>query len=736
MDEIAGLLDHPSLTLWELLKYIIQAVPRHLSRPECGGARLVLRGKDLKSDSFVESMHKIRHDILVEGETVGFIEARYPEDGGGPNEEVFTDADRRLIESTAIHIGRFTELKCSKEAEEQKSSILERIKGFANLGSWEWNLEDNKVAYSDEIIDIWGLDSKEFDSYEDFEQLIHPDDRKVISEHTRRLLEDKMPIDTEFRVLGAEGEGKWIHALCEAVCDESGKPVKITCIMEDVTNRKQAEKALKESEEKYRAIFEEARDGIVLMDFKTGQIIECNPEFERQTGRELEDLKEMKIWEIGPPEKRETARCKFLEVQEKGEGGSSELDFQKPDGETLPVEFNAKVVGLCDQPFIQAIVRDISNRKLAEEATRKSKELFEKIFATQSDAILLLDEGRPPTILDCNPAAERMFGYERDELIGNTTAALHLNEDRMWEFGERISDDVTQHGSIELYDWNLKRKDGSVFPSDHSIVRLTDEKGDVVGRVSVVRDITDRKQAEEVRERFLSNITHELRTPLTSIEGYSDLLLSGKIGELNVKHRKCVEVIAEDSDRLRGLIDNTLDLMAMDAGRFDMDISEVSIPRIVDDIIFSLKIELEKKGITLFRKLPPNLGLVKGDAGKLQQLFSNLLMNAIKFTPEGGRIEVRSESDDEFTVIEVSDTGIGISSEDLPNVFDRFYQADSSSTKKLRGIGLGLAICREIVEAHGGEIEAESHIGKGSVFRVTLPSNTEVSNDEEESISG
>jgi two-component system sensor histidine kinase BaeS len=164
--------------------------------------------------------------------------------------------------------------------------------------------------------------------------------------------------------------------------------------------------------------------------------------------------------------------------------------------------------------------------------------------------------------------------------------------------------------------------------------------------------------------------------------------------------------------------------------------SEVSIPVIVDQIVSSLRIELENKGITLFRRMSPDLELVKGDSGKLFQLFSNLLVNAMKFTPDRGSIQIRSESNNGFAIVEISDTGIGISPDDLPHVFDRFYQADSYRNKKHRGMGLGLAICKEIAEAHGGEIEADSQVGKGSVFRVTLPLDTEVSNDKEKSIGG
>ncbi|MHA2136278.1 MAG: PAS domain S-box protein, partial [Candidatus Thorarchaeota archaeon] len=390
MEEIAPLLNDQALTHWELMREIVKAIPSHLSRPGSGWARLVLRGKELKSDNYAESARKERKSVIIEGKTVGFVEVGYPEDCVGPDEEAFTEADKRLIERVVVHVAWFTKYNASKEAEKRKSSILKKMKGFSKMGSLEWNLNDNKVAYSDEIIDILGLGSRKFDVFGDFEQIIHPDDRKGISEHVRHLVEEKIPIDTEFRVMGTEGDVKWIHALCEAVCDEEGEAVKITCVIENVTERKQAEQDLRESEEKYRAVFEEARDGIVLMNYETGQIIECNPEFERQTGRELETLTKMRIWEIRPPEKRKAARSKFHEVQRIGAGGSSELDFQRPDGRIIPIEFNAKVIRLQDAPIIQAITRDISNRRLVEEAIIHQSD-FESLISRISTGFIELD---------------------------------------------------------------------------------------------------------------------------------------------------------------------------------------------------------------------------------------------------------------------------------------------------------------------------------------------------------
>ena len=192
--------------------------------------------------------------------------------------------------------------------------------------------------------------------------------------------------------------------------------------------------------------------------------------------------------------------------------------------------------------------------------------------------------------------------------------------------------------------------------------------------LATARDITDQKKAEEAKDRLLSNISHELRTPLTSIEGYAKFMLSGKIGDVSEKHEKCLTIIDEESNRLRTLIDNFLDLIAIDSEGLKMDVKEISVGQIIEQLISSLGMELEKKEISVSREVAPELGYVRGDEERLHQLFSNLLTNAIKFTPKGGEVIIKAKKKRNYIVVCVQDSGVGIPKKKLEKIFDKFYQ--------------------------------------------------------------
>lgn len=496
------------------------------------------------------------------------------------------------------------------EVEERTKQLRESEEKFRSLAEHSPNMifinNRGRVVYANlRCEEVMGYSRDEFYSQDfDFQALVASEFReRVRSSFSRHMRGEEVP---PYECTLLTKDDKRIEAILTTKLMSFGGETAILGVITDITERKEAELALKESEEKYYSLFNEARDGIVLVDWETGQIVDCNPEFERQTGRRLGQLKRMKIWEVRPSKKMEAARRKYLEIRHKGKGGSAEFEFQKPTGEIVPIEFASKVVEIGGKKHIQ----------------------------------------------------------------------------------------------------------------------------------SISREITERKKAEEAKDRLLSNISHELRTPLTSIEGYTKFMLSGKIGELSEKHEKCLTIIEEESDRLKALIDNFLDLIAIDAEGLRMDVKEVEVAKIIDRLISSMEIEMERKRISLSRKVPGDLGHVRGDEARLHQLFSNLLTNAIKFTPRGGVIEIRSRKDDSSIVVEVSDSGVGIPPDELPHVFERFYQVDSSPTRRYGGMGLGLAICNEIVEAHGGHIEAESKIGSGSVFRVTLPRSKEAMDGEEEDYGG
>ena len=482
--------------------------------------------------------------------------------------------------------------------------------------------------------------------------------------------------------------------------------------------------AVREGEKRLRSVLESSPDAITVTDLN-GEIVDCNQEALNLHGFSSKGEligKSAFDWIIKDDRRRAAKNMeKTLKVDRVK---NVEYVCLTKDGREFPVELSASVLrdASGNPTHFVGITKDITKRKEAEEELRRGEERFRTLFEFAPDACVLFDtEGN---FVDGNKAAEELLGYTLEEVLGRNLFDLGVFSP---EDIECVLENLmkTANGQPSGPDeFLLKRKDGGRIPVETRTLPMNIEGRDMI--YAIARDITLRKQAEEAKVGLISNISHELRTPLTSIHGYVRFMLSGKMGEFHDEQKKALEIIAEESDRLRGLIDNFLDLMTIDAEGLKTDVNEISLPRVIDSLTSSMEVELEKKEISLSKDFSPDLDPIVGDEAKLRQALSNLLGNAIKFTPSGGAIQITAKKDDKAMVVEVADTGMGIIPEDLPHVFERFYQADSSSTRGFGGAGLGLAICKEIVEAHGGRIEVESEIGKGSVFRVVLPLKKDV----------
>ncbi|SES92356.1 His Kinase A (phospho-acceptor) domain-containing protein [Methanococcoides vulcani] len=251
----------------------------------------------------------------------------------------------------------------------------------------------------------------------------------------------------------------------------------------------------------------------------------------------------------------------------------------------------------------------------------------------------------------------------------------------------------------------------------------------------LMADIVERKRAEEMlqkanedlksldkmKDEFISNVSHELKTPLVSITGYSELVDDRSLGEINDEQKKALDTVLRNSERLRHLVDSLLFISKVQAGAIEYAFEKVQIAEIINDAIQDMFLEIKKKHLSLERNVPGDLPLINGDKGKLTNILTSILDNAIKFTPSGGLITVSAIEEDENVHIIVSDTGIGIKKELMPNLFQRFYQVDASIRRRYGGTGLGLYICKNIVEGHKGNIWIESEEGKGTTVHVTLP---------------
>ncbi len=342
-------------------------------------------------------------------------------------------------------------------------------------------------------------------------------------------------------------------------------------------------------------------------------------------------------------------------------------------------------------------------------------------------------------ITSWNKGAERIFGYTADEVVGKSITIL-IPEERLHE--EPITLAKLARGErIEHFETVRVRKDRSLVDISLTVSPIRGADGTIIGASKIARDISERRQAEQERARllaheqearqeaeeanrlkdeFLATLSHELRTPLTAILGWAYLLRSGKLGDRSVTD--ALETIERNARAQSQLIDDLLDISRIITGQIRLDVRQVEPDSFIESAIEALRPAAEAKGVRVQKVIDTGVKAIWGDAARLQQVVWNLLSNAIKFTPRGGSVQVRLERVNSHIEIAVADTGAGIPPKFLPYVFDRFRQADQTTTRHYGGLGLGLAIVRHLIELHGGTVYAESlGEGQGATFTAKLP---------------
>jgi len=366
-----------------------------------------------------------------------------------------------------------------------------------------------------------------------------------------------------------------------------------------------------------------------------------------------------------------------------------------------------------------------------------SDALFRGVFEVVPDAVLVVDDGG--RIVIANERCREVFGRDPETLVGRPVDDL---VPRRFRPGHRRRRDeygaAPQPRPLGLLRLSALRADGTEFPAEISLASLEADGRRYVA--TTVRDITVpvrdeqrvrdlvsersriESESQRLRDEVIATVSHELRTPLTSIIGYAELLADLDAPDVSARTRRLVAVIERNAQRELKLVDDLLTLAYLDDDRLRLhraptDLVELS-HRVVDDAVLRAR----ERGLTLsFDRSAPSGRPVLGDAFRLVQVLENLVTNALKFTPPGGRVEVAVSDGGDHGVVEVRDTGIGVTPEERERVFERLYRAPGAVARQTQGAGLGLAIVRAIVEAHEGSIEVDSEVGVGTVFRVRLP---------------
>jgi PAS domain S-box-containing protein len=326
------------------------------------------------------------------------------------------------------------------------------------------------------------------------------------------------------------------------------------------------------------------------------------------------------------------------------------------------------------------------------------------------------------TVTFANPAAARMTQYTPDKLAGRSLhrLVLHTKVDGTPYPPEEcpMLASLVDGAIHRCYHDVCWRQDGTAFPVEYTSTPIVDGTR-IKGAVVVLRDATDRREVERVKDEFTSVVSHELRTPLTSIRGSLGLLESGVLGPLPEKGRRMIQIAVENTDRLVRLINDILDVERIDSGEMHLRVTRCDAGHLIARATEAVMPVAADAGVTLAVDAAP--GTFPADADRLIQTLTNLISNAVKFSPRGGSVRVTSERRDSEMVFRVTDRGRGIPIDRLETIFERFQQVDASDSREKGGTGLGLAICRSIVELHGGRIWAQSNPGQGSTFSFVVP---------------
>ncbi|OUL18896.1 hybrid sensor histidine kinase/response regulator [Nostoc sp. RF31YmG] len=380
--------------------------------------------------------------------------------------------------------------------------------------------------------------------------------------------------------------------------------------------------------------------------------------------------------------------------------------------------------------------RERRDRQRAEQILRQTDDMLRAVVNASPIAIITLHvDGR---VMTWNPAAQEIYGWDAKEIIDRRLPLVSGDEQEIFErnFQRALHNETVNNLEIQQH-----HKKGAVVDISLSLAPVYDAQNQPYAVVMTAVDITKRKQIEaerisllkreqtaranaeaasRLKDEFLAVLSHELRTPLNAILGWIKLLRKGHLDQATVN--RALEVIDRNTTFQAQMIEELLDLSRIIQGKLKLEIHPVNLVSVVEATAETLRPAAEAKSVEVQLILDHNLGMIAGNANRLQQICWNLLSNAIKFTPKGGQVIVRSQKVDSYAQLQVADTGIGISADFLPHVFEYFRQADASTTRSTGGLGLGLAVSRYLVEMHGGTLEVTSPgEGQGATFTVMLP---------------
>ncbi len=609
------------------------------------------------------------------------------------------------------------------------TELLTDAERIAHLGYWDWDRRARTHHWSEEHWRILGLDPLTVrPGYRSFIALVHADDRERVKAFPLGLAGDSEMGTMEFRITRPDGAVRMLSTTVRVERDGAGEIIRLFAIQMDVTDRKQVEIALAESHATLLSVINATQEDAVMLIAADGTIQVANERAARSfglgtaaiCGRGLGALMSVESWQCW----------------------RSRLDQVVVTGQPLRIEYSRGAI-VFDAHLSPALShtgrlvgvavfeRDVTARKRVEINLR----LLTRAIEQSPLSVVITD--RRGRIVYVNPHFVTATGYTAESVLGKDPSLFKSGYTTPADY-RQLWDTITA-GQVWQGEFHNRIKNGELHWESASIVPVRDDQGVITHFVAVKEDITRRKRAEmellAAKERaeaaslsksqFLATISHELRTPLNAILGFSEVIKDGlgnpaaiaRVGDY-ARH------IHSNGTHLLGLINDLLDLAKIEAGKFELHDEFVDIEEVIFASMEMVRSRAEAGQLMLRAQLMPNLPLLRADDRALRHILINLLSNAVKFTPEGGRITVTARIDDKgLLALAVSDTGIGIAEADVAKALEPFGQIDNALSRRHDGTGLGLPLCRSLVERHDGHLEIVGAPGVGTTVTVRLPSD-------------
>jgi PAS domain S-box-containing protein len=605
------------------------------------------------------------------------------------------------------------------DAFRERAAELEAIYATLPVGVSLHDRDHRFLRINDKLAELNGLSPEEHVGKT--KAALFPDIDAVVGPYIDQVFEAGQPLhDIE---LSAETRvGGLRHWLCSyaPVKDATGQVQAVSCVVQDITDRKLAEERIRESEERFRGTFANAAVGIGHVGLD-GRWLRFNDRLCDITGYPRDELRALTFQDITHPEDLETDldHVNALLTGE-SERYTMEKRYIRRDRTAIWVNLTVSLIRSAGAPaYFISVIEDISLRKLAEERLRESEERFRAVIEQASEAITIADLAG--TYREVNSAACALLGYERDELIGRRVQDI-MAAGELPRLAEAHAWLTEEPGRAQVAEWALVRKDGAVVPTEVSSKILPDGRW-----LAFVRDISEREKAVQAmreasrqKDEFMAMLGHELRNPLATIRSASELLALSHAGDAVLQ--RIHASLDRQTSHMAKLIDGLLDVSRIVLGKISLDKQVVNLGTILDDVLEDRRTQVDRRGLEL-RTVLGDQGLwVDGDRVRLAQVLDNVLANAIKFTAAPGAITIESDRHDGHAVVTVSDTGVGIDPELMPHVFEPFRQAAQSIDRTEGGLGLGLALVKGLIELHGGTVAVHSDgPGTGAAFTLRLP---------------